>query len=59
MGNKDQIKGRAQDAKGKVKEIAGKLVANKKLERKGQIEQAGGKIQSGYGDLKEDLKRDR
>ena len=33
--NKDQIKGRAKEAKGKIKEVAGKLVNNPTLEMKG------------------------
>ena len=32
--NKDQVKGRVEEAKGKVKEVAGKLVGNEKLELK-------------------------
>ena len=54
--NKDQFKGRTEQAKGKIKEIAGKVVGNKDLERKGKIENAEGKVQAGYGDLKEDIK---
>jgi len=54
--NKDQVKGRIKEAKGKAKEIAGKVVGNKDLERKGKIENAEGKVQAGYGDLKEDIK---
>lgn len=33
---KDQVKGRFKEAKGKVKEIAGKAVGNKDSERKGR-----------------------
>jgi uncharacterized protein YjbJ (UPF0337 family) len=54
--NKDQVKGRVEEAKGKVKQVAGKAVGNKGLEQKGRIQEAGGKIQAGYGDLKEDIK---
>lgn len=54
--NKDQIKGRVEEAKGKVKQVTGKAVGNKELELEGRIEEAGGKIQAGYGDLKEDIK---
>jgi uncharacterized protein YjbJ (UPF0337 family) len=55
--NKDQIKGRVEEVKGKVKEVAGKLVGNESLEHKGKVEAATGKIQSGYGDLKHELKK--
>ena len=54
--NKDQVKGRIEQVKGNVKEAAGKVVGNKKLETGGQIEQVTGKTQAGYGDLKEDVK---
>lgn len=54
--NKDQAKGRIEVAKGKIKEVAGSLVGNEDLERKGRIQKSGGKVQATYGDLKEDLK---
>lgn len=54
--NKDQAKGRIEEAKGKAKEVAGNLVGNDELELKGKIQKSGGKIQATYGDLKEDLK---
>lgn len=54
--NKDQVKGRIKEAKGKAKEIAGKVVGNKDLEQEGKIENADGKVQAGYGDLREDVK---
>ena len=57
--NKDQIKGRINEAKGKVKEVTGKIVSNKKLEEKGKAKSTVGKVQAGYGDLKDDLKKDR
>lgn len=55
--NKDQAKGRIEEAKGKVKEVAGKVTGNKDLEQKGQIQNISGKVQAGYGDLKEDVKK--
>ena len=36
--NKDQVKGRIEEAKGAVKEVAGKAVGNKELEIKGKIQ---------------------
>ena len=54
--NKDQVKGRVEQAKGAIKETTGKVVGNKKLETEGQIDQVGGKAQADYGDLKEDVK---
>lgn len=58
MSNKDQVKGRVKTAQGKVKEAAGKLVGNRDLEAEGKIDQVGGKIQSKYGDIKQELKED-
>ena len=55
--NKDQTKGRVEEAKGKVKEIAGKVVGNKDLELKGKIQNTGGKAQAAFGDLKSDIKK--
>ena len=54
--NKDQVKGRVETAKGKVKEVAGKISGDKDLEAKGKAQKVGGKIQSGYGDVKKDIK---
>ena len=54
--NKDQVEGRLDQAKGKVKEVTGKVVGNEKLEGKGVVEQASGKVQSTYGDAKEKAK---
>lgn len=59
MSNKDQVEGRGKTAQGKVKEAAGKLVGNRRLETEGKVDQAGGKIQSKYGDVKKDLKEDQ
>jgi uncharacterized protein YjbJ (UPF0337 family) len=55
--NKDQVKGRIEKAKGKVKELAGRIVGNRTLEQKGWIGKALGRVQAGYGDLKDDLKK--
>jgi uncharacterized protein YjbJ (UPF0337 family) len=54
--NKDQVKGHIEEAKGKVKEVAGNLVGNDDLELKGKIQKSGGKVQAAVGDLKEDIK---
>ncbi|HEX7863506.1 MAG TPA: CsbD family protein [Variovorax sp.] len=51
--NKDQVAGRVEEAKGKLKEVAGKVVGNEKLEGEGIADQAAGKVQKTYGDIKE------
>lgn len=57
--NNDQVKGRIKEAEGKTKQVAGKVVGNKSLEEKGKVQKAVGKVQAGYGDLKNDLKKGR
>tara|TARA_R110002072_G_C7919262_1_gene530934 strand:- start:529 stop:705 length:177 start_codon:yes stop_codon:yes gene_type:complete len=54
--NKDQVKGTANEVKGKVKEVAGHLVGNEKLEVKGKIQKNLGKTQAKYGDVKNAVK---
>ncbi|MGQ3015759.1 CsbD family protein [Phenylobacterium sp.] len=51
--HKDQAEGAAKDMGGKVKEAAGKLTGNERLEAEGHMDQAAGKVQKGVGDLKE------
>jgi uncharacterized protein YjbJ (UPF0337 family) len=55
--DKNQIKGSAKKAKGKVKEVTGRAIGNEKMEREGKLEHAKGTVQKGYGDLKSDIKR--
>ena len=54
--NKDQVKGRAEDVKGKIKEAAGDLTDNERLRQQGQADQVRGKVQGTYGDAKEKVK---
>ncbi len=54
--NKDQVKGAAEQGKGKVKEVTGDLTGNKSLEREGQTDQVKGNVQKNYGDAKENVK---
>lgn len=50
--NKDQVKGRMDQAIGKTKEVAGDATDNSKLQAKGVAQQAKGKSQANYGDAK-------
>ncbi len=54
--NKDQVKGRVEQAKGKVKETVGKMVNDEETEVKGKVQKNVGKGQAGYGDAKEKVK---
>ncbi len=51
----DKEKGEAKQVKGKIKETAGELTGNKKLQAKGKIEKTEGKAQEKVGDLKRKL----
>jgi uncharacterized protein YjbJ (UPF0337 family) len=48
---KDKIKGGLREAKGKVKEKAGKATGNPNLQDRGTAEKAGGKVQRKIGDV--------
>jgi len=52
---KDKVKGTFHEAKGKVREIAGKITDNPKLEAKGKVEKLGGKAQGKLGQVKKVL----
>ena len=54
--DKDRIKGSADQAKGKVQEVVGKLTGDTKLETEGKADKAAGKIQNAIGGLKDTLK---
>lgn len=56
MPNKDQVEGLAKQAKGAVKDAAGKVTGNKKLQAEGKGDKVAGKVQKGFGDAKEKLK---
>jgi hypothetical protein len=53
--NKDQVKGRADQAVGKVKEVVGAAVGNKELEIKGAIQKNIGVVQAKVGDIKSSM----
>ncbi len=54
--NEHQVDGRLDEAKGKVKEVTGKVVGNERLKGEGLADQAGGKAEASYGDAKEKVK---
>jgi uncharacterized protein YjbJ (UPF0337 family) len=51
--DKDRIEGSAEQAKGAVKETAGKIFGDKKLETDGKTDKAAGKVQNAIGGLKD------
>jgi len=52
---KDKVKGTFHEAKGKVKEMAGKITDNPKLEGEGKAEKIAGKVQEKIGQVKKVL----
>ena len=52
---KDQVGGTLHELKGKVKEVAGKLSDNPKLEAEGTGEKIAGKVQGKIGQVKKVL----
>ena len=54
--DKERVKGSAQQAKGKIKELAGKAVGNRKLQAKGKAEKARGNIRNAVGGMKDAMR---
>ena len=68
MKNRDEVEGKKENLKGRIKEAAGTLTGDRDLESEGANERAGGAVQEGLGrarrkvgeaieDLGEDVKR--
>lgn len=53
--NRDELKGKAEQAKGYVKEETGELLDDPELEAEGKAERAGGKLREGFGKAKEKI----
>ena len=51
--DKDRLHGIAHQAKGSVKEVAGKVTGDTKMETEGQAEKAAGKVQNAVGGMKD------
>lgn len=54
--NKDRVEGSFEQAKGKVKEVAGKAAGDSKLEAEGKGQQVAGKVQNTIGGIKDSVK---
>jgi uncharacterized protein YjbJ (UPF0337 family) len=55
--DKDRTEGSIDQAKGSVKETAGKVTGDSKLEAEGKSDKLSGKIQNAVGSAKDALKR--
>ena len=54
--DKDRVKGSLEQAKGKVKEVAGKVTGDSKLEGEGKADQVAGKVRNTVGGIKDTLR---
>jgi uncharacterized protein YjbJ (UPF0337 family) len=54
--DKDRLEGSAKQAKGAIKEVAGKVTGDAKLEVEGKSDKAAGKVQNAVGGLKDTLR---
>jgi uncharacterized protein YjbJ (UPF0337 family) len=54
--DKDRIEGAAEQAKGKIKEVAGKVSGDSKLESEGKADQVAGKVQNTIGGIKDTIR---
>jgi uncharacterized protein YjbJ (UPF0337 family) len=54
-GTRDQAEGTLHEVKGAIKEFAGKLSDNPKLQAKGTVEKIAGKVQGKIGQIKKVL----
>jgi uncharacterized protein YjbJ (UPF0337 family) len=54
--DKDRIEGSAKQAKGALKEAAGKVTGDSKLKAEGAMDKAAGKVQNAVGGAKDALR---
>ena len=52
---RDKTEGKLHEAKGKIKEVTGKVTDNPRLEAEGKAEKIAGKVQGKVGDIKKVL----
>lgn len=49
MWNRDEVRGKVDRVKGRVKEEVGDLMDNEQLENEGRAERAAGEVEEGFG----------
>jgi uncharacterized protein YjbJ (UPF0337 family) len=54
--DKDRVEGSIKQGTGKLKEGAGKVLGDQKLQGEGKAEQVEGKVQNAVGGLKDELR---
>ena len=58
MADHDRIEGSAKNMGGKIKEAAGKVTGDSKLQAEGKADQVEGKVQNAVGGVMDSLKDD-
>jgi uncharacterized protein YjbJ (UPF0337 family) len=56
MMDNDRVKGMADQAKGSLKDAAGKVTGDSKLQAEGKMDKAKGKIENAVGGVKDSLR---
>jgi uncharacterized protein YjbJ (UPF0337 family) len=51
--NEQHVKGAADKVTGKIKEFAGRVTGNRKLETKGKVDQLKGAVRNAVGDVRD------
>jgi len=54
--DKERVKGMADQAKGLVKETAGKMTGDQKLKTEGQMDRVEGKVRNAVGGMKDEVR---
>ena len=54
--DKEHVKGAADKAKGAIKDTAGKMTGDKKLQSEGKLDKAKGELHNAAGDVKDAVK---
>jgi uncharacterized protein YjbJ (UPF0337 family) len=57
--DKDRIKGKIDEIKGDIKERVGGASKDRSTQAEGFVENKKGKVQGGFGEMKDEMKRDR
>lgn len=56
MADHDRIEGAAKNIGGKIKEAAGKITGDEKLQAEGKADQVAGKVQNAVGGAKDSVR---
>jgi len=55
--DKERVKGMAEQGKGSVKETAGKMTGDQKLETEGKMDRVEGKVRNAVGGMKDEVRQ--